>query len=82
MLYHSYKNGLVSPNKIVNAHMQTLLDIPKLAKSLSSLRIFHDPVESHIRGLDALGKLEDSYGALLIPIILVKLPVETRSNLA
>ena len=37
------------------------------------------------RGFDALGKSEDSYGALLIPIILRKLSAETRtsrSNLA
>ena len=62
--------------------MQALLDIPKPANSISSLRLFQDPVESHIRGLAALGKSEDSYGALLIPIILGKLPAETRSNLA
>ena len=69
-------------HKIVNAHMQALLDIPKPVNSLSSLRLFHDSVESHIRGLDALGKSEDSCGALLIPNILGKLPAETRSNLA
>ena len=62
--------------------MQALLDIPQPTNSLSSLRLFHDSVESHIRGLTALGKSEDSYGALLIPIILGKLPAETRSNLA
>ena len=69
-------------HKIVNAHMQALLDIPKPTNSLSSLRLFHDSVESHIRGLTALGKSENSYGAFLIPIILGKLPAETRSNLA
>ena len=37
---------------------------------------------SHIRGLAALGKSEDSYGALLVSIIPGKLPAETRSNLA
>ena len=36
---------------------------------------------SHIRGLAALGKSEDSYGALLV-IIVGKLPAETRSDLA
>ena len=34
---------------------------------------------SDIRGLTALGKSEDSYGALLV-IILGKLPAEIRSN--
>ena len=62
--------------------MQALLDIPKPVNSLSSLRLLYDSVESHIRGLAALGKSEDSYGALLVPIILGKLPAEIRSNLA
>ena len=69
-------------HKIISAHMQALLDIPKPVISLSSLRLFQDSVESHIRGLAALGKSEESYGALLVPIILGKLPAETRSNLA
>ena len=54
---------------------------PKPVNSLSSLRLFLDSIESQIRGLAALGKSEDSYGALLIPIILRKLPAETRRNL-
>ena len=62
--------------------MQALLDIPKPVNSLSSVRLFYDSVESHIRGLNALGKSEDSYGALLIAIVLGKLPDETRSDLA
>jgi len=62
--------------------MQALLDITKPVNSLSSLHHFHDSVESHIRGLTALGKSEDSYGALLVPIILGKLPTETKTNLA
>ena len=69
-------------HKIVSAHMQALLDIPKPVNSLSSLRLFYDSVESHIRGLAALGKSEDSYGALLVPIIFGRLPAKTRSNLA
>ena len=62
--------------------MQALLHIPKPVNSLPSLRLFHDSVESHIRGLTALGTSEDSYSALLVPIILGKLPSETRRNLA
>jgi len=75
------KERFGQPHKIVNAHMQALLDIPKPINSLSSLRLFYDLIENHIRGLTALGKSEDSYGTLLVPIILGKLPVETRKNL-
>ena len=69
-------------HKIVNAHMQSLLALPSPSNNLSSLHSFYDSVENHICGLSALGKSKDSYGALLVPIVLGKLPIETRRNLA
>ena len=39
-------------------------------------------METHVRGLASLGKSQDSYGDLLVPIILGKLPNELRRNLA
>ena len=39
-------------------------------------------METHVRGLTSLGKSQDSYGDLLVPIILGKLPNELRRNLA
>ena len=69
-------------HKIVNAHMQALLALPSPSNNMVSLRSFYDSVENHIRGLSALGKSKDSYGALLVPIVLRKLPIETRRNLA
>ena len=68
--------------KLVNAHMQALLDMSRPTNSLSSLQQFHDSIESHIRSLSSLGKDIESYGALLVPIILSKLPNETKKNLA
>ena len=50
--------------------MQALLDVTNPA------------IEGHIRGLSALGKPEDSYGALLILIIPGKLPTDIQRNLA
>ena len=44
--------------------------------------MFYDSVESHIRGLSSLGKSEQSYGDLLVPIIISKLSTEIRRNLA
>ena len=69
-------------HKIVNAHMQALLDLPNPSSDMTELRRFYDSVENHIRGLSSLGKSQESYGALLIPIILGKLPIEIRHNLA
>ena len=39
-------------------------------------------MENHIRGLSSLGISKESYGTLLVPIILGKLTVATRKNLA
>ena len=68
--------------KQIDAHMQALIDLPGPTNSLSSIREFYDATESHIRSLSALGKAEDSYGSLLVPIILSKLPGKIKQNLA
>lgn len=44
------------PHKIINAHMQALLDLPNPSDSVVHLRRFYDNMENHIRGLEALGK--------------------------
>ena len=70
------------PYKLINAHMQALLNLTNVTNTLSSLQLFHDTVENRIRALDSLGKSPESYGSLLIPIILGKLPKEVRKSLA
>ena len=62
--------------------MQALLEIPGPINELSSLRLFYDSVEAHIRGLSSLRVSKESYRTLLVLIILGKLPVPTRKNLA
>ena len=70
------------PNKIINAHMQALLDLPKPIYELSSLQVFYDTMENHVRGLESLGRSHESYGDLLVPIVLGMLPCDMRTNLA
>ncbi len=74
-------NRFGQPHKVINAHMQALLEISPNGQ-LGSLQKFYDTLETHIRGLASLGKAQQSYGDLLIPIILGKLPNEIRKNLA
>ena len=62
--------------------MQALLTLPNPSNNMTSLHSFHDTIENHIRGLLAVGQSRGSYGALLVPIILGKLPVEIKQNLA
>ena len=76
------KERFGQPQKLINAHIQALLDLPGPTNDLPSLRLFYDFVENHIRGLSSLGVPKISYGTLLVPIILGKLSVPTRRNLA
>ena len=76
------KQRFGNPTKVIHAHMQSLLDIPNPKYELASLQLFYDTMETHIRGLESLGKSHNSYGDLLVPIVLGKLPHQIRTNLA
>lgn len=54
--------------KVVNAHMQALLNLPMPINTMADLRVFYDSIESHIKGLSSMGITPESYGALLIPL--------------
>ena len=66
-------------HKIFHAHIQTLAE---LASPTNSHQLFYDTVESHIRGLRALGTKVESYGLMLIPTIQSKLPRDIHTNVA
>ena len=68
--------------KIIMAYMRALYALPIPENSISSLRTFYDSLESYVRGLEALGKAADTYGDLLVCILLDKLPGDLRQNLA
>ncbi|XP_006821839.1 uncharacterized protein LOC100377489 [Saccoglossus kowalevskii] len=67
---------------IISAHMKSLWELPTPTEDATSLRHFYDSLESHVRGLHALGEDENSYGKLLVPMILEKLPTEIQRLLA
>ena len=58
------------PHKLINAHVQALLDLPNPANNLASLQLFHGKVEGHTRYLQSLGKSPKELKTLLVPIIL------------
>ena len=68
-------------HRIVQTYMQALLDLPAPMNTISSLRTFYDKTESYIRGLESLDQMESSYGALLVPVNLKKIPEEIRKNI-
>ncbi len=55
--------------------------MPTATSSRCSLRSFADQLESHIRGLEALGKDSTSFGDLLVCLLVDKLAPDIRRNL-
>ena len=52
--------------------MSALLELPQPSNRVSSLKSFFDDMETNIRALEALGKSQDTFGNLLVPVILRK----------
>lgn len=67
------------PHKIIHRYMRALWELPKASDT--SVKEFYDKLELYVRGLHALGKEEDSYGDLLIPVILDRLPPKMRTHI-
>ena len=64
---------------IISAHMGNLIKINPCAKDKpNQLRYMFDQIRVQIRGLESLGVKTESYGQLLIPIIMSKLSSEIR----
>ena len=68
-------------HKIVKAYMQALFDLPRPTSHVSNLRSFQEKLETYISGLQSLGQGQESFGNLLIPVILQKLPAEVKRNM-
>ena len=65
---------------IISKHMETLMNMEAISsdRHLRNLRRLYDNTESHVRSLKSLGIEAASYGALLSPVLLAKLPPELR----
>ena len=65
---------------IVQAHIDELMRLKPVvyARDTTQLRQLYDSVETHYRGLNALEMGEASYGAIVVPSILQKLPEPVR----
>ncbi|XP_060594283.1 uncharacterized protein LOC132748688 [Ruditapes philippinarum] len=69
-------------HKIIHAYIQALLNLPAPSNTLHSMRNYYDKLEAYIRGLESLGQCQNTYGTLLVPVIIDKLPAEIRKSLA
>ena len=82
--YEAAKNILKKqfgqPQIIINAHMESLVKIAAVTSdsNLKCLRELYDQVEAHVRALQALEVESGSYGKLLVPLLMEKLPTNLR----
>ena len=68
---------------IISAHMDNVLKLnPCTSDKPQQLRFLYDQMQVQIRGLESLGVTTESYGQLLIPIIMSKLPNEIRLKIS
>lgn len=56
--------------KLIDAHMEALLNVSTLSNNLTSLQAFYDTVHNHISILSALNKPPDFFGPILTTVIL------------
>ena len=62
--------------------MQALLKLPAPSNRVSSLRNFYDKIEIYICSLEAMGQRQESFGNLIVPVVLQKVPGEICIQLA
>ena len=76
------KERFGNKQKIISAYMDELLDLKALGKEdPTQLRKVYDKINIQIRGLEALDVTSDTYGVLLVPAIMSRLPSQIRLKL-
>ena len=74
------RNRFGDKQTTISNHMERFINLPtiKSSKDIVGLRKFSDQIESTLRSLTTLGIDSRNYGALLIPIVLNRLPDDIR----
>ena len=68
--------------RIIFSHIQTLLSLQVDCRKSNGLWSLYDSLQSHVRCLESLGVSGDTYGVILNPLILSRLPQEIRMEWA
>lgn len=61
-------------HKTVHATIQALINIPAPTMNITSLRHFHDRIETYIRVPEPMRQYQETFGSLLVQIVLHKMP--------
>ena len=77
------KDHFGNKQRIISAHIKSLLKVQDCPnEKVSQLRYIYDNINVHVHGLEALGMPQESYGSLLIPIIMQRMPSEITIQVA
>ena len=69
---------------LINAYMKRFVQLPTMKNNndVFGLRKIYDQVESSVRNLKSLQMDNSGYGALLVPLLIEKLPFNLRQSIA
>ena len=75
-LWERYVNKQV----LISAYMESFVKLPPITsmKNVSGLRTMHHLVEGNVRNLSSLGVPSDTYGKLLVHLLIEKIPHSLR----
>eukprot|EP00794_Sanderia_malayensis_P006437 gene6437-biopygen4765 len=74
------KSRYANPAVIQRAHINQLLNLAPVfnEKNTARLRSFHDHIQTHFRGLEALSVDTITYSSVIVPVLIEKLPEGIR----
>ena len=77
------KQRFAKPSVIKRAHIRDLMNFQAVfnERSVFKMRELYDTVETHFRGLEALGIDKESYSTIVVPALMEKIPESVRRNM-
>eukprot|EP00794_Sanderia_malayensis_P018482 gene18482-biopygen15571 len=71
------------PMQIKRAHINNIINLVPVFndRSLTRLRNLHDDLETHFRGLQAMGAEKEAYSSVVVPVVMEKIPESIRHNM-
>ncbi|XP_074656840.1 uncharacterized protein LOC141910041 [Tubulanus polymorphus] len=76
------QNRFGQTHRLSKAYLQALTELNPPTTEVSSLRRFYDSSETYIRHLGSIGISTESYGVMLVPAMLDKLPYDVKMSMA
>ena len=77
------KKRFAKPSLIKRAHINDLMNLNPVFndRNIGRLRHLLDDIETHFRGLEALGVDKETYSSIVVPVLMDKLPENIRINM-